>query len=194
MDLAARTMKDAVGKKGSASEFGCNYGKKDGEHVVVLEKPDVDCSITDALGDYDESDARRPEGSESEKDIMDLAARTMKDAVGKKGSASEFGCNYGKKDGEHVVVCVFLRVDGRQLHHLRFADDIVLITPSISQAEQMLADFDRVCGNVGLQLSLTKTMFSLNGTSISERSSYVYLSREDKMANDQVPELCRKKN
>ncbi|VDP60470.1 unnamed protein product, partial [Heligmosomoides polygyrus] len=51
----------------------------------------------------------RPEGSESEKDIMDLAARTVKDAVGKKGSASEFGCNYGKKDGEHVVVCVFLR-------------------------------------------------------------------------------------
>ncbi|VDP57829.1 unnamed protein product [Heligmosomoides polygyrus] len=27
-----------------------------------------------------------------------------------------------------------LKVDGRQLHHIRFADDIVLITPSISQA------------------------------------------------------------
>ncbi|VDP05847.1 unnamed protein product [Heligmosomoides polygyrus] len=39
-----------------------------------------------------------------------------------------------------------VKVDGRQLHHLRFADDIVLITPSISQAERMLADFDRVCG------------------------------------------------
>ncbi|KAK6764566.1 hypothetical protein RB195_024765 [Necator americanus] len=25
-----------------------------------------------------------------------------------------------------------VKVDGRQLHHLRFADDIVLITPSIS--------------------------------------------------------------
>ncbi|VDO75309.1 unnamed protein product [Heligmosomoides polygyrus] len=46
----------------------------------------------------------RPEVRESEKDIMDLAARTVKDAVGKKGSASEFGCNYGKKDGEHVVL------------------------------------------------------------------------------------------
>ncbi|VDP07322.1 unnamed protein product [Heligmosomoides polygyrus] len=43
----------------------------------------------------------------------------------------------------------------------------------------MLADFDRVCGNVGLQLNLTKTMFmrngqvsdalfSLNGTSTSD--------------------------
>ncbi|VDO99742.1 unnamed protein product [Heligmosomoides polygyrus] len=51
----------------------------------------------------------------------------------------------------------------------------------------MLADFDRVCGNVELQLNLTKTMFmrngwvsdapfSLNGTNISECSSYVYLA------------------
>ncbi|VDO73919.1 unnamed protein product [Heligmosomoides polygyrus] len=56
-----------------------------------------------------------------------------------------------------------VKVDGRQLHHLRFTDDIVLITPSINQAERMLADFDRVCGNVGLQLNLTKTMFMRNG-------------------------------
>ncbi|VDO84701.1 unnamed protein product [Heligmosomoides polygyrus] len=80
---------------------------------------------------------------------------------------------------EHMGV----KVDGRQLHHLRFADDIVLITSSISQAERMLADFDRVYGNVGLQLNLTKTMFmrngqvscasfSLNGTNTSECSSY----------------------
>ncbi|KAK6728375.1 hypothetical protein RB195_005803 [Necator americanus] len=31
-----------------------------------------------------------------------------------------------------------VKVDGRQPHHLCFADDIVLITPSISQAERML--------------------------------------------------------
>ncbi|VDP31817.1 unnamed protein product [Heligmosomoides polygyrus] len=52
-----------------------------------------------------------------------------------------------------------VKVDVRQLHPLRFADDIVLITPTISPAEQMLADFDRVCGNFGLQLNLTKTVF-----------------------------------
>ncbi|EYB92978.1 hypothetical protein Y032_0187g1101 [Ancylostoma ceylanicum] len=56
-----------------------------------------------------------------------------------------------------------VRVDGRLLHHLRFVDDIVLITPSISQAERMLADFDDACGRIGLQLSLTKTMFMRNG-------------------------------
>ncbi|EYC25257.1 hypothetical protein Y032_0012g1787 [Ancylostoma ceylanicum] len=97
-----------------------------------------------------------------------------------------------------------VRVDGRLLHHLRFADDIVLITPSISQAERMLADFDDACGKIGLQLNLTKTMFmrngwvpdapfSLNGTTISECSSYVYLGREVNMMNDLAPELGRRK-
>uniref|UniRef100_A0A7I5EAY7 Reverse transcriptase domain-containing protein n=1 Tax=Haemonchus contortus TaxID=6289 RepID=A0A7I5EAY7_HAECO len=33
-----------------------------------------------------------------------------------------------------------IKVDGRFLHHLRFADDIVLITPDIEQAERMLVD------------------------------------------------------
>ncbi|KAK6762859.1 hypothetical protein RB195_023530 [Necator americanus] len=42
-----------------------------------------------------------------------------------------------------------VKVDGRQLHHLRFADDIVLITPSISQAEGMLTDIDETCGCIG---------------------------------------------
>ncbi|VDP02382.1 unnamed protein product [Heligmosomoides polygyrus] len=41
-----------------------------------------------------------------------------------------------------------VKIDGRQLHHLRFADDIVLTTPSISQVERMLTDFDCVCGKV----------------------------------------------
>ncbi|XGW34910.1 hypothetical protein V3C99_018732 [Haemonchus contortus] len=35
-----------------------------------------------------------------------------------------------------------VNVHGRYLHHLRFADDIVLITPNIAQAERMLAEFD----------------------------------------------------
>ncbi|VDO73820.1 unnamed protein product [Heligmosomoides polygyrus] len=68
----------------------------------------------------------------------------------------------------------------------------------------MLADFDRVCGNVGLQLNLTKTMFmrngqvsdapfSLNGTNISDFSSYVYPGREFNMANHLAPVLSRRK-
>uniref|UniRef100_A0A0K0DP94 Reverse transcriptase domain-containing protein n=1 Tax=Angiostrongylus cantonensis TaxID=6313 RepID=A0A0K0DP94_ANGCA len=36
-----------------------------------------------------------------------------------------------------------VKIDSRQIHHLRFADDIVLITPDISQAERMLANYDK---------------------------------------------------
>ncbi|EYB94448.1 hypothetical protein Y032_0171g296 [Ancylostoma ceylanicum] len=97
-----------------------------------------------------------------------------------------------------------VRVDGRLLHHLRFADDIVLITPSISQAERMLADFDDACGKIGLQLNLTKTTFmrngwvpdaplSLNATTIFECPSYVYLFRGVNMMNDLAPKLGRRK-
>ncbi|EPB73149.1 hypothetical protein ANCCEY_07742 [Ancylostoma ceylanicum] len=51
----------------------------------------------------------------------------------------------------------------RRHHHRRQERDTVVITPSISQAERMLADFDDECGKIGLQLNLTKTMFMRNG-------------------------------
>ncbi|VDO42768.1 unnamed protein product [Heligmosomoides polygyrus] len=50
----------------------------------------------------------------------------------------------------------------------------------IIQAERMLAEFDRVCGNVGLQQNLTKTIS-------------VYPRHEVNMANDLAPELSRRK-
>ncbi|VDM59428.1 unnamed protein product [Angiostrongylus costaricensis] len=75
-----------------------------------------------------------------------------------------------------------VKIDGRQLHHLGFDDDIVLITPNIIQAEPMLDNFDKARGKVGLRLNLTKTVlmrsglvsyapFMLNGTNISEWSN-----------------------
>uniref|UniRef100_A0A0K0DC23 Reverse transcriptase domain-containing protein n=1 Tax=Angiostrongylus cantonensis TaxID=6313 RepID=A0A0K0DC23_ANGCA len=97
-----------------------------------------------------------------------------------------------------------VKIDGRQLHHLCFADDIVLITPDVSQAEPMLADFDKACGKIGLRLNLMRTMsiknglvsftpFTLNETNISECSRFVYLGREINMMNDLAPELSRRK-
>uniref|UniRef100_A0A0K0DJ68 Reverse transcriptase domain-containing protein n=1 Tax=Angiostrongylus cantonensis TaxID=6313 RepID=A0A0K0DJ68_ANGCA len=87
-----------------------------------------------------------------------------------------------------------VKIDGWQLHHLRFANYIVLITPDISQAERTLADFYKACGKIGLRLNLKKTMFmknglvsfalfTLSGTNISECSSYVWLDREINMMN-----------
>ncbi|KAE9416121.1 hypothetical protein Angca_004052, partial [Angiostrongylus cantonensis] len=55
-----------------------------------------------------------------------------------------------------------VKIDGWQIHHC-FADDIVLITPDISQAERMLADFDKACGKIGFRLNLKKTIFMKNG-------------------------------
>uniref|UniRef100_A0A7I5E5H2 Reverse transcriptase domain-containing protein n=1 Tax=Haemonchus contortus TaxID=6289 RepID=A0A7I5E5H2_HAECO len=41
-------------------------------------------------------------------------------------------------------------------------DDIVLITTNTELAK-MLAEFDGVCGKIGLRLNLTKTVFMKNG-------------------------------
>lgn len=97
-----------------------------------------------------------------------------------------------------------VKIDGRHLHHLRFFDDIGLITPSISEEERMLADFDRVCGNVGLRLNLTLVMSMRNGRvshapyspsvmNNSECSSFLYPRREANMANDLLLELGRRR-
>nr|CDJ82765.1 RNA-directed DNA polymerase (reverse transcriptase) domain containing protein [Haemonchus contortus] len=56
-----------------------------------------------------------------------------------------------------------VKVDGRYLPHLLFAEDIVLIRPNIEQAERMLAEFDSACGRIGLRVNLTKTMFMKKG-------------------------------
>ncbi|EYC39081.1 hypothetical protein Y032_0677g1440 [Ancylostoma ceylanicum] len=61
----------------------------------------------------------------------------------------------------------------------------------------MLADFDDACGKIGLQLNITKTMFmrngwvpdapfSLNRTTISECSSYVYLGISSRIKNGEI--------
>nr|CDJ90279.1 reverse transcriptase [Haemonchus contortus] len=41
-----------------------------------------------------------------------------------------------------------VKVDGRYLHHLRFAVDIVLIKPNIKQTERMLSEFDNARGKI----------------------------------------------
>ncbi|KAK6726335.1 hypothetical protein RB195_004573 [Necator americanus] len=53
-----------------------------------------------------------------------------------------------------------VEVDGRHLHHLRFADDIVLITSSINQAGRMLAEFDETCENVGREIDMMNDLAS----------------------------------
>ncbi|KAK6754866.1 hypothetical protein RB195_013693 [Necator americanus] len=56
-----------------------------------------------------------------------------------------------------------VKVDGYHLHHLHFADGIVLMPSSINQAERLLPEFDETCRKIGLQLNLNKTIFIMNG-------------------------------
>uniref|UniRef100_A0A7I4Y218 Reverse transcriptase domain-containing protein n=1 Tax=Haemonchus contortus TaxID=6289 RepID=A0A7I4Y218_HAECO len=95
-----------------------------------------------------------------------------------------------------------VKVDARYIHHLRFADGIVLTTPNTEQAEQMLAEFDNAYGKIGLRLNLTRTMFTRNGSvsdapfTLNETNtfvcfSYVNLGLEINMMNNPAPELSR---
>ncbi|XGW03348.1 hypothetical protein V3C99_014942 [Haemonchus contortus] len=99
-----------------------------------------------------------------------------------------------------------VKVNGRYLDRLCFVDDIVLITPNIEQAEQMLAEFGNACGKIGLRLNPKKTMLMRielvpdassmrSGTNISEGSRCVSMSRiqHDERMNDLAPELSGRK-
>ncbi|KAK6749809.1 hypothetical protein RB195_002051 [Necator americanus] len=95
--------------------------------------------------------------------------------------------------------------EGQQLHHLRFADDIVLITPSISQAERMLTEFDKTCGCIGLQdFFLLKDDVHAERMGLGcpihvQRNEHVRThqlglsGRELKKMNDLTPELGRRR-
>ncbi|KAK6726501.1 hypothetical protein RB195_004682 [Necator americanus] len=92
-----------------------------------------------------------------------------------------------------------VRVDGRFLSNLRFADDIVLFSSSTNEAETMLNELNEA----GLRINRKKTQFmknahcedggvQLEGSQIVETPSYVYLGRSMNMENDLKEELNRR--
>ena len=96
-----------------------------------------------------------------------------------------------------------IRVDGRFLSNLRFADDIVLFSKSTTEAETMLKELNEVGRRFGLRINRKKTQFmknaysegegiQLEGSPIAETSSYVYLGRSMNMENDLEEELNRR--
>ncbi|KAK6753595.1 hypothetical protein RB195_012903 [Necator americanus] len=96
-----------------------------------------------------------------------------------------------------------IRVDGRFLSNLRFADDIVLFSSSTNEAETMLNELNEAGKRVGLRINRKKTQFmkstycedggvQLEGSQIVETPSYVYLGRSMNMENDLKEELNRR--
>lgn len=55
-----------------------------------------------------------------------------------------------------------LKINGRQINHLDFADDIGLVAKSYEEAAQMLADIKLECEKVGLRINIDKTVIMSN--------------------------------
>ncbi|KAK6749788.1 hypothetical protein RB195_002036 [Necator americanus] len=96
-----------------------------------------------------------------------------------------------------------IRVDGRFLSNLRFADDIVLFSSSTNEAETMLNELNEAGKRIALRINKKKTQFmknaycedggvQLEGSQIVETPSYVYLGRSMNMENDLKEELNRR--
>ena len=79
-----------------------------------------------------------------------------------------------------------INVDGVKLNHLRFADDVVIISNSVQEAAQMLNDLATESARIGLQVNEGKTQVMRNEFSttesvllgnrpLTETKSYVYL-------------------
>ena len=98
-----------------------------------------------------------------------------------------------------------IRINGRQLHHLRFADDIVIFSKSLAEASSSLNELDTVGRAVGLEINLKKTQYMSNfvpsnaelrvGQSNIERvDRYTFLGRSINMSNDLTHELSRRRS
>ncbi|KAK6744791.1 hypothetical protein RB195_011485 [Necator americanus] len=96
-----------------------------------------------------------------------------------------------------------IRVDGRFLSNLRFADDIVLFPSSTNEAETMLNELNEAGKRIRLRINRKKTQLMKNaycedggvqpkGSQIVEASSYVYLGSSMNMENDLKEELNRR--
>lgn len=96
-----------------------------------------------------------------------------------------------------------MNINGEQLSHLRFADDIVLITDRIDNAIEMCERLYHASMQVGLKINYSKTQVMTNlvlseniniaGTTIEQTSAYKYLGHEIRLSRDnQTNELIRR--
>lgn len=87
-----------------------------------------------------------------------------------------------------------ITIDGENLNHLRFADDIVLVTEGLGEIKEMLRDLDEVCSKIGLKMNLKKTKYMTNlipseelqisGQCVELVDKYVYLGHEIRIDRD----------
>lgn len=96
-----------------------------------------------------------------------------------------------------------VNINGENLTHLRFADDIVLIADRFDHAMAMLEQLNSASHKVGLKINVSKTQLMTNlvlsegvyidGIQVEETTSYKYLGHEIRINRDnQTHELMRR--
>ena len=86
-----------------------------------------------------------------------------------------------------------LNIDGTHLHHLRFADDIVLISTDMDELNIMLNELNEESRKIGLRMNLNKTKIMSNDTQynitidntiIENVDHYIYLGHNIKLGKE----------
>lgn len=94
-----------------------------------------------------------------------------------------------------------LKIDGTFLNHLRFADDIVLISTDIGELNAMMHDLNEKSKEIGLKMNLSKTkvmtntqnIITVDNTIIEKVEQYVYLGHIIKNGKEnQLAEIKRR--
>ncbi|KAL3271590.1 hypothetical protein HHI36_022065 [Cryptolaemus montrouzieri] len=81
-----------------------------------------------------------------------------------------------------------INIDGELLHHLRFADDIVLISSNVQELQDMILDLNNHSKNVGLEMNISKMKIMTNknnnpvihveGQQLENVENYIYLGQK----------------
>lgn len=96
-----------------------------------------------------------------------------------------------------------ININGENLNHLRFADDIVLISDCVNKAQEMLQKLNATSEQMGLKINISKTQVMtnlvigggiyINQYQIEETTAYKYLGHEIRISRDnQTCELNRR--
>ena len=96
-----------------------------------------------------------------------------------------------------------ININEEDLNHLRFADDIVIISDCINKARKMLERLHQISGRIGLKINTSKTQFMTNlvvsdkiqieGYNIDQVTTYKYLGHEIRLGRDnQTCEIYRR--
>ncbi|KAL1447418.1 hypothetical protein WDU94_003530 [Cyamophila willieti] len=94
-------------------------------------------------------------------------------------------------------------INNEYLNHLRFADDIVVMSNNTKELESMLKDLTDTCLEIGLKMNLSKTKImynafirkqdiKINNVLMEEVKSYIYLGQEITMDGDITSEINRR--